>query len=226
VVLGWRVRGQARHLTPRPYGLGATASSSGRRGGETASPAMRGFPLRKELTPWPHAAATVQPSSDQWHTDPADPHVSVFLGRAARSLLGRAEARRGGLRGRWNGPTVVFWPKQRFSHFFPFSFFYFYPNFNLNSNFKFKPCAELVLEFYCELRKYQFGTFMKFVLYFIYFLLLIFKSLFSSLGFNSTSRNYYIIIINLIMLFNAQTYKLQHDALYFILVSFVLINPS
>ena len=95
--------------------------------------------------------------------------------------------------------------------------FYFYPNFNLNSNFKFKPCAELVLEFYCELRKYQFGTFMKFVLYFfIYFLLLIFKTLFSSLGFNSTSRNDYIIIINLIILFNAQSYKLQHDALFFI----------
>ena len=48
--------------------------------------------------------------------------------------------------------------------------FYFYPNFNLNSNFKFKPCAELVLEFYCELREYQFGTFMKFVLYIIFFL--------------------------------------------------------
>ena len=64
----------------------------------------------------------------------------------------------------------------RFGEFGPIrisSFFYFYPNFNLNSNFKFKPCAELVLEFYCELRKYQFGTFMKFVLYFIYFLLLI-----------------------------------------------------
>ena len=62
---------------------------------------------------------------------------------------------------------MVFWPKQRFSHFL---FVYFYHNFNLNSNFKFKPCAELVLEFYCELRKYQFGTFMKFVLY-IFFIL-------------------------------------------------------
>jgi hypothetical protein len=51
VVLGRRVRGQARHLTPQPYGLEATNSSSGRRGGETAPPAMRGFPLRKELTP-------------------------------------------------------------------------------------------------------------------------------------------------------------------------------
>jgi hypothetical protein len=50
--------------------------------------------------------------------------------------------------------------------------FYFYPNFNLNSNFKFKPCAELVLEFYCELREYQFGTFMKFVLYIIFFYIL------------------------------------------------------
>jgi hypothetical protein len=59
---------------------------------------------------------------------------------------------------------------------------------------------------------------MKFVLlyFFIYFLLLIFKTLFSSLGFNSTSRIYYIIIINLIILFNAQPYKLQHDALFFI----------
>jgi hypothetical protein len=124
----------------------------------------------------------------------------------------------------------------RFGEFGPirissfFLFFYFYPNFNLNSNFKFKPCAELVLEFYCELRKYQFGTFMKFVLFiiiiFIYLLLLILKTLFSSLGFNSTSRNYYIIIINLIILFNAQTYKLQHDALYFVLESFVWIKSS
>jgi hypothetical protein len=54
----------------------------------------------------------------------------------------------------------------RISSFFFFFSFCFYPNFNLNSNFKFKPCAELVLEFYCELRKYQFGTFMKFVLLF------------------------------------------------------------
>jgi hypothetical protein len=53
---------------------------------------------------------------------------------------------------------------------------------------------------------------------FLYFyvipLFLIFKTLFSNLGFNSTSSNYYIIIINLIILFNAQTYKLQHDALF------------
>jgi hypothetical protein len=57
---------------------------------------------------------------------------------------------------------------------------------------------------------------MKFVLYFfLYFLLLIFKTLFLSLGFNSTSRNYYIIIINLIILFNAQSYKLQHDAFFY-----------
>jgi hypothetical protein len=46
------------------------------------------------------------------------------------------------------------------------------------------------------------------------------------LGFNLTSSIYYLIIISLIVLFNAQTYKLQQDALYFILVLFVLINPS
>jgi hypothetical protein len=42
-----------------------------------------------------------------------------------------------------------------------------------------------------------------------------FQTLISNLGFNSTSSNYYIIIINLIILFNAQTYKLQHDAFFY-----------
>ena len=42
--------------------------------------------------------------------------------------------------------------------------------------------------------------------------LFIFKTLFSNLGFNSNSSNYYPIII--IILFNAQTYKLQHDAIF------------
>jgi hypothetical protein len=52
--------------------------------------------------------------------------------------------------------------------------------------------------------------------YYLYFyiisLLLIFKTLIPNLGFNSTSSNYSLIIINIIILFNAQTYKLQHDA--------------
>jgi hypothetical protein len=47
--------------------------------------------------------------------------------------------------------------------------------------------------------------------------LFIFKTLFSNLGFNSNSSNYYLIIINIIILFNAQTYKLQHDAIFFII---------
>jgi hypothetical protein len=38
---------------------------------------------------------------------------------------------------------------------------------------------------------------------------------FNFLGFNSTSSNYYLIIINIIILFNAQTYKLQHDAFFY-----------
>jgi hypothetical protein len=54
-----------------------------------------------------------------------------------------------------------------------------------------------------------------FLYFYIIPLLLIFKTLFSNLGFNSTSSNYYIIIINLIILFNAQTYKLQHDAFFY-----------
>jgi hypothetical protein len=41
------------------------------------------------------------------------------------------------------------------------------------------------------------------------------------LGFNSTSSNYYLIIINIIILFNAQT-KIQYDAfsLYFNTIGF------
>jgi hypothetical protein len=35
-----------------------------------------------------------------------------------------------------------------------------------------------------------------------------------NLGFKPTSSNYYLIIFILIILFNAQTYKLQHDAFF------------
>ena len=46
--------------------------------------------------------------------------------------------------------------------------------------------------------------------------LFIFKTLFSNLGFDLTSSIYYLITINIIILFNAQTYKLQHDAFFFL----------
>ena len=47
------------------------------------------------------------------------------------------------------------------------------------------------------------------------------KPYFFNLGFNSTSSNYYLIIINIIILFNAQT-KIQYDAfsLYFNTIGF------
>jgi hypothetical protein len=35
-----------------------------------------------------------------------------------------------------------------------------------------------------------------------------------------------LLLLSLLFLFNAQTYKVQHDAYSFILVSFVLINHS
>jgi hypothetical protein len=41
------------------------------------------------------------------------------------------------------------------------------------------------------------------------------KPYFFNLGFNSISSNYYLIIISIIILFNAQTYKLQHDAFFY-----------
>jgi hypothetical protein len=65
-----------------------------------------------------------------------------------------------------------------------------------------------------------------FLYFYIISLFLIFQTLFSKLGFNSTSNNYYIIIINIIILLNAQTYKLQYDAFSFILVSLVLNDHS
>jgi hypothetical protein len=65
-----------------------------------------------------------------------------------------------------------------------------------------------------------------FLYFYIISLFLIFQTLFSKLGFNSTSNNYYIIIINIIILLNAQTYKLQYDAFSFILVSLILIDHS
>jgi hypothetical protein len=52
--------------------------------------------------------------------------------------------------------------------------------------------------------------------------LFIFKTLFSNLGFNSTSSNYYLIII--IILLMHKHIKLQQDACSFILVSFVSIH--
>ena len=52
---------------------------------------------------------------------------------------------------------------------------------------------------------------------FLYF----FQNPIFDLGFNSTSSNYYLIIINIIILFNAQT-KIQYDAfsLYFNTIGF------
>jgi hypothetical protein len=49
----------------------------------------------------------------------------------------------------------------------------------------------------------------------IIFLLLVSKTLNFNLGINSTFS--FIIIINIIILFNAQTIKLQHDA-YFLII--------
>jgi hypothetical protein len=111
-----------------------------------------------------------------------------------------------------------------FSFSIPFHFSLFSnPNLNssLNSDF-----MSHHLHYICAVKSSGFKDIHIILYFYIIPLFLIFKTLFPSLGFNSTSRNYYIIIINLIILFNAQTYKLQHDALYFILVSFVSINPS
>jgi hypothetical protein len=92
----------------------------------------------------------------------------VVSNERARWELGPREYKGvNGPRGRgrdWeNGPTMVIWPKRRFL-IFPFFFFFFsiflfsVPNFNLNSNFKFKPCANLSLNYIVKLRSANFGN--------------------------------------------------------------------
>jgi hypothetical protein len=60
--------------------------------------------------------------------------------------------------------------------------------------------------------------------YVVFLFFFIFKTLFSNLGFDSTSSIYYLII--LIILLMHKHIKLQQYALYFILKVFVLINSS
>jgi hypothetical protein len=55
--------------------------------------------------------------------------------------------------------------------------------------------------------------------------LLLIQTLILNLGFKFSS-NYYLIIIILVILFNAQTYKTPTRCTMFYLVSFVLINHS
>jgi hypothetical protein len=56
---------------------------------------------------------------------------------------------------------------------------------------------------------------------YVIFPFFIFQNPIFDLGFNSTSSNYYLIIINIIILFNAHT-KIQYDAfsLYFNTIGF------
>jgi hypothetical protein len=108
-----------------------------------------------------------------------------------------------------------------FSLFFSLFFFKFRFSFLL-LDFKFKFEFQLWICTYIKMCQFTFGDeenvfmyiFIPYVLCGISFLF-IFKTLFSNLGFDSTSSIYYLITINIIILFNAQTYKLQHDAFFY-----------
>jgi hypothetical protein len=124
------------------------------------------------------------------------------------------------------GRKAQIWPMRRF---YPFSFslffslFFFKFRFSfLLLDFKFKFEFQLWICTYIKMCQFTFGDeenvfmyiFIPYVLCGISFLF-IFKTLFSNLGFDSTSSIYYLITINIIILFNAQTYKLQHDAFFY-----------
>jgi hypothetical protein len=70
------------------------------------------------------------------------------------------------------------------------------------------------LHYVCTVKSISLRIFI-FLYFYIIPLLLIFKTLFSNLGFNQTSNNYYLIIFILIILFNAQTYKTPTKCTFF-----------
>jgi hypothetical protein len=133
-----------------------------------------------------------------------------------------------GARGEENGPrgALVKWdarnrpgPSRGFILFF-FSFLFFkfrFPFLLLAFKFKFEfqlwictylKCANLHL----KLKRIYLSVYLFPMCYVVFLFFLFFQNPIFKLGFNSTSSNYYFIIINIIILFNAQTYKLQHDA--------------
>ena len=112
-------------------------------------------------------------------------------------------------------------------YFFSFPFLYFPIQFFFEFNFQFKPCGSPFAHHICEIRNTKFEDFI--YMYYLYFhipsLFLYFQTLISIYCLTQLSH-YYILLLSLLFLFNAQTYKLQHDAHSFNLVSFVLINHS
>jgi hypothetical protein len=94
-----------------------------------------------------------------------------------------------------------------FVYLFFFCFLFSFPKFNLSSNFKFKPCAEFILELYCEIKKYQFWKYIN--LPYILYTLFLFSPFFLK-----SSSHYYYIFIHIIIVLNAQT-KLQYDAMVY-----------
>jgi hypothetical protein len=139
-VLGFRVREQARHLTSRSHGLGATASSSGRRG--RRPPAMRGIQLRKKLTTPAHrpVGKKTERRNDDWVAEggwqkgPARQCIPLS-GTARARLIRRAHAlvsERGSGLSAWRGGTrcarmqpaspLTIFPFFLFLLFFSFSF--------------------------------------------------------------------------------------------------------
>jgi hypothetical protein len=88
-----------------------------------------------------------------------------------------------------------------------FGSFLFFPKFNLNSNFKFKLCAEFVLNYIVYLISVSLGN-IKFI-HVLY-------TLFSFFFFKSSSHYYFIsFFIHIIIVLNAQT-KIQYDEIAYL----------
>jgi hypothetical protein len=101
-----------------------------------------------------------------------------------------------------------------FSPSIPFSFLF---ESQVKFKFKIKLGGSSFTNYICAIKVLSLNTII--YIYYLYFPILspslIFKTLISNLGFNSTSSNYYLIIFILIILFNAQSYKTPTRCTFF-----------
>jgi hypothetical protein len=125
--------------------------------------------------------------------------------------LGRAESKENWTGLRIAGPCAM----SPFFYFILFSALF--PNLNLNSNLNSSFYGSSPQIIFVRLGVLILNIFIYIYIIYIFISPLLFFLFLNpnfNLGFKPTSSNYYLIIFILIILFNAQTYKLQHDAFF------------
>jgi hypothetical protein len=103
-------------------------------------------------------------------------------------------------------PTVFF-----FFYLFFSIFLFSIPNINLNSNFKFKLCAEFILELYCDFKNTTLGNIL-FIFYILSFSFLIFNPSFLFMILIQLLVNITLLLLSLLFYLMHNHIKTQHDA--------------